>query len=439
MATVTILFTDLAGSTALIKRRGEEKGNRFLKLHRQRLWSLVSSNGGSEFKSEGDGIIATFPSAARAVRCAVAMQRMSSSLLEEETIGIRIGLESTELPETEDDPTALGLIVARRLCDLASPGQILCGPVLRQLLAARTEFAFGPALARTLAGVGEVGVHELTYEHGQRPYDWSEEDAAQYRELSAIAVPNREEQLAHLLCLIPFPTDAHFRAVELGCGDGSLSRALLSCFPNAQLVALERSASQFAAATACLASFGERASVRQFDFAESEWLGELQGAGCALSSLALHHVSGEHKATVFREIFERMDPDGALLIADVVQPSRPEQWQLYGNLYDLLTESAARSLGADALMEKFRAEGWNMFRMHGIQDEYPSPLVDQLDWLRLAGFLVVDCYWLRSGFAVYGGYKSSHRRGDGFLSFDTASEAVKRALEFAARIASDNP
>jgi predicted O-methyltransferase YrrM len=359
---------------------------------------------------------------------------MSASLLEEERIGVRIGLESTELPENEDDPTALGLILAKRLCDAASPGQILCGPILRQLLAARTEFAFRPPLSQTLSGVGNVGTHELAYEHGQRPYDWTEQDAAQYRELAAIAVPNREEQLAHLLCLIPFSTDAHFRAVELGCGDGSLSRALLTCFANTNLVALERSDSQLATAAACLHSFGERGAVRRFDFSASEWLSELQGADCVLSSLALHHVSGGDKATVFREIFDRINQSGALLIADIVQPSRPEQWELYGSLYDLLAQSTAESLGDGALMEKFRGEGWNMFRMHGIAQEYPSPLVDQLDWLRLAGFLVVDCYWLRSGFAVYGGYKTRERKGKQFLRFETAIEAVKRSLDFASRI-----
>lgn len=434
MTTVTILFTDLAGSTDLLRRLGEEKGNRLLKLHRQQLWSLVKAGDGSEFKSEGDGIIATFPSAARAARCATAMQGLSESLLEEERIGLRIGLESTELPENEDDPTALGLVLAKRLCDGASIGKILCGPVLRQLLAGRREFTFGPAQSETLPGVGRIDVHELVYESGQQAYKWTEEDATQYRELAAIAVPSREEQLAHLLCLIPFPTHERFRAVELGCGDGALAHALLTCFPGAELVALERSDSLFATATTCLQAFGKRAVVRRFDLASSDWLREVQGAGCVLSSLALHHVAGKNKATVFREVCERMSQDGALLIADIVQPLRSEQWELYGDLYDRLAQSAAESLGANELVEKLRSEGWNLFRMHGIKDEYPSPLVDQLDWLRSAGFLVVDCYWLRSGFAVYGGYKVGERHGNGFLKFDVAMDAVKRALDYASRI-----
>ena len=434
MTTVTILFTDLAGSTDLLKRLGEEKGNRLLKLHRQQLWSLVKAAGGSEFKSEGDGIIATFPSAARAARCATAMQGLSESLLEEERIGLRVGLESTELPENEDDPTALGLVLAKRLCDTASAGEILCGPVLRQLLADRREFTFGPAQSETLPGVGRIDVHELVYESGQQAYKWTEEDATRYRELAAIAVPNREEQLAHLLCLVPFPTHARFRAVELGCGDGALGRALLTCFPRAELVALERSESLFATATACLEEFGKRAVVQRFDLASSDWLQEVQGAGCVFSSLALHHVAGKDKAIVFREVCERMSRGGALLIADVVQPSRPEQWELYGDLYDILSQSAAESLGANELIDKLRAEGWNLFRMHGIQDEYPSPLVDQLDWLRSAGFLIVDCYWLRSGFAIYGGYKARERDGSGFLRFGAAMDAVKQALDYASRI-----
>ena len=434
MTTVTVLFTDMEGSTDLLKRHGEEKGNRLLKLHRQQLWSLVRAADGSEFKSEGDGIIATFPSAARAARCATAMQGLSESPLEEERVGLRIGLESTELPESEDDPTALGLVLAKRLCDAASVGEILCGPVFRQLLVGRREFTFGPVRSETLSGVGRIDVHALVYEPGKQPYRWTEEDATRYRELATVAVPNREEQLAHLLCLIPFPTHARFRAVELGCGDGALARAFLTCFPSAELVALERSDSLIATATACLQPFGKRADVQRFDLASSDWLQEVQGAGCVLSSLALHHVAGRDKATVFREVCERVTEDGALLIADIVHPVRSEQWELYGDLYDVLSESTAESLGANELIEKLRAEGWNLFRMHGIQDEYPSPLIDQLDWLRRAGFLAVDCYWLRSGFAVYGGYKARERDGSGFLRFGAAMDAVKQALDYASRI-----
>lgn len=404
-----------------------------MKLHRQRLWDIVREADGREFKSEGDGIIAVFASAARAARCAISMQRASAPL-EEEQIGLRVGLESSELPEDEDDPTALGLVAAKRLCDAASPGQILCGPVLHQLLASRREFTFNRTRTQTLRGVGKMDVYDLIYERDQRPYEWTDTDARRYRELATIAVPDRAEQLAYLLCLIPYGPKDSFHAVDLGCGDAALSHAILTCFPSARVSAFERTSSLMETASACLHGFGRRATVRQFDLSSSSWLGDAKGAGCIVGSLLFHHLAGKDKARAYKEICERLTHDGALLIADIVQPSRPEQWEVYADSYDVSARSAAEKAGALELFTKFQVDGWNFYRQRGIPDEYPSPLADQLDWLRLAGFLVVDCFWLRSGFAIFGGYKGHGPARSDFLKFDRALDIAERSLDFASRI-----
>lgn len=73
--------------------------------------------------------------------------------------------------------------------------------------------------------------------------NWSEEDSALYRPLASIAVPDRADQLATLLCLIPFGRDEEFRAVELGGGEGRLAWSVLDAFGRAQLDALDGSES----------------------------------------------------------------------------------------------------------------------------------------------------------------------------------------------------
>jgi hypothetical protein len=50
----------------------------------------------------------------------------------------------------------------------------------------------------------------------------------------------------------------------------------------------------------------------------------------------------------------------------------------------------------------------------------PSPLSEQLVWLREAGFASVDCFWLRAGHAVYGGYRAAERAATPPLSFPKA-------------------
>ena len=103
--------------------------------------------------------------------------------------------------------------------------------------------------------------------------EWTEDDSQLYRELAAIAVPARDEQVATLLSLLPFQQQDAFRAVELGCGEGALSFALLDCFPNATVLALDGSESMREQAGRHLGRFGERCRIAAFDMASPDWLG----------------------------------------------------------------------------------------------------------------------------------------------------------------------
>lgn len=242
--------------------------------------------------------------------------------------------------------------------------------------------------------------------------EWTEEDSKLYREIAAVAVPAREEQIATILTLLPFGQQDSFQAVELGCGEGALAFALLDCFPNASVVALDGSPAMLGHATECLSCFGRRAKVTLFDLASKEWLSQLQPAesqqpvDCVVSSLCLHHLPGGHKQSLFAEIYRRLSERGALLIADLVEPQRVEAQALFASVWDHLTETQSRSkTGSVRLFEKFIEEKWNYYRFPDPRDQ-PSSLFDQLTWLRAAGFAAVDCFWLQAGHAVYGGYKA---------------------------------
>src|SRR6059058_4276684 len=113
---------------------------------------------------------------------------------------------------------------------------------------------------------------------GDTPATWSEEDSRLYREFAAVIVPDRDEQIATLLALVPFARDEPFRAVELGSGEGRLAFALLDAFPRAAALALDGSAEMRAHATALLRPFGARAAVEPFDLLRMDWLARLDGA-----------------------------------------------------------------------------------------------------------------------------------------------------------------
>src|SRR5437899_11737527 len=75
---VTILFTDLVGSTELLSRAGDEAAQRIFRAHHDLLAKTAAAHGGEEVKWLGDGPMVAFPSAVDAIRCAVAMPQGST-------------------------------------------------------------------------------------------------------------------------------------------------------------------------------------------------------------------------------------------------------------------------------------------------------------------------------------------------------------------------
>jgi class 3 adenylate cyclase/tetratricopeptide (TPR) repeat protein len=166
----TILFTDLVGSTALMQRVGDERARESVDAHRKALAQAVAASGGTELQWLGDGLMAAFASPADAVRGAIAMQRATSGRAGAAELALRVGLDVGELLEQEQRGTGSGyfgtpIVIARRLCDLAAGGQILCSSTVAGLLRGRAAFRFQELGARTLKGIAEPElVHEIQYE-----------------------------------------------------------------------------------------------------------------------------------------------------------------------------------------------------------------------------------------------------------------------------------
>ena len=73
--TVTILFSDIEGSTQMTERLGDQRWLQVLREHNRIVREQVAAHGGFEVKSQGDGFMIAFQSARRALLCAVAIQR----------------------------------------------------------------------------------------------------------------------------------------------------------------------------------------------------------------------------------------------------------------------------------------------------------------------------------------------------------------------------
>ena len=435
--TTTILFTDLVRSTELMQRTGDERAGQIFRAHRDLLQEAVATNGGQEVKWLGDGLMVAFASAADAVRCAIAIQRAAQVPTGGQRLPVRVGLNAGEALLDGSDYFGTPVVVARRLCDRATGGEILCSGLVAGLLSGRHSFRFRSRGSLKLKGITEpVPVYEVVYER-ETPHRWTEEESELYREVAAVAVPSRVEQIATFLALLPFDQDERFHVVELGCGEGALAYAILDYYRNSSVTALDGSESMRAHASQHLATFGARARVEPFDLASQEWLGWLEGAHSVVSSLVLHHLPDGDKVRLFEAMCDRLPERGALLIADVVDPQRPEPRGAFSESYDRVARQQAKKYGnRDEILRKLTEGGWNIFRDGVPADEYPAPLFEQLTWLHHAGFQVVDCFWLKAGFAIFGGYKTRGGSASLLKPFAHALRCAQTAVRMTSGVSS---
>jgi len=164
--TVTILFTDLVGSTELLQRVGDEHAQRIFKAHHRVLSYAARSHGGHEVKWLGDGLMVAFPSALQALRCAVAMQREARRPTSGERLQIRAGLNVGETIRDETDYFGTPVVVARRLCDRADAGRIYASETVVRMLDGHPEFIYEPLGELALKGITRpVSCFDVLYEH----------------------------------------------------------------------------------------------------------------------------------------------------------------------------------------------------------------------------------------------------------------------------------
>jgi tRNA (cmo5U34)-methyltransferase len=184
------------------------------------------------------------------------------------------------------------------------------------------------------------------------------------------------------------------RVLDLGTGDGHLLGLVRRSFPTARAVGIDLSEPMLAAARTQFAGTGD-VEFRLHDLSEP-LTGDLGTFDVVISGLAIHHLLNERKRSLFREVFDLLEPGGVFCNFDVVASPTPD-----------LHERAQAAFG------------------FGPEDHHPSdrpaPLQDQLIWLSEAGFSDVDCYWKWLELTVMAGAKG--------LREDSSSSAGRASAE----------
>lgn len=156
--TVTILFSDIEGFTALNDRLGDLLAQQVLREHNILIRAEVARQDGFEVKNQGDGFMVAFSSASRAVRASIAIQGAFQSYNADHpttTVRVRIGMHTGEALRDQDDFLGGTVNLAARITEQARGGEIFVSSVLKELCDTTGEFQFGDAQEVELKGISQ--------------------------------------------------------------------------------------------------------------------------------------------------------------------------------------------------------------------------------------------------------------------------------------------
>jgi class 3 adenylate cyclase len=158
--TVTIMFSDIEGSTAMADRLGDTKFMEVLREHNTVIRDQIRTYAGFEVKSEGDGFMVAFQSAGKALTCASAIQRalVNRNKDAEEPVKVRMGLHAGEVIKEGEDFFGRNVIMAARVAAQAHGGEILASSVVKALVQG-SDVTWGEK--RTVELKGLSGEHEI--------------------------------------------------------------------------------------------------------------------------------------------------------------------------------------------------------------------------------------------------------------------------------------
>jgi class 3 adenylate cyclase len=137
VALAAVLFTDIVGSTERQAQVGQREWSRLTDHHDAMVRAALLRHRGHEVKTTGDGFLATFDASGRALRCAAEILAGAKGL----GLELRAGVHTGEVEIRGDDIAGLAVTIAKRVFDLAGPGEVLVSETLRaHMIGSGTEF-----------------------------------------------------------------------------------------------------------------------------------------------------------------------------------------------------------------------------------------------------------------------------------------------------------
>lgn len=146
----TVMFTDIVDSTQMAHAMGDNKWRDVLNAHNEEIRLQLARYRGTEIKALGDGFLATFDGPARAIRCALEIQRGTKRL----GISVRCGLHTGEVRMVDTEVEGIAVHIASRVAATARGNEVLVSRTVKDLVAG-SGITLENAGSHTLKGVPE--------------------------------------------------------------------------------------------------------------------------------------------------------------------------------------------------------------------------------------------------------------------------------------------
>jgi class 3 adenylate cyclase len=152
-AMTCILFADIANSTALTERMGDASFRDASRALDAALRTAIREAGGEAIDGKllGDGVLATFASAAQAITGAQRCLALSAA----SELGLHIGLHAGDVIREDNNVYGGAVNIASRICDLSAPGEILVSDVVRGMARSSAGVEFDDRGEQQMKGIGD--------------------------------------------------------------------------------------------------------------------------------------------------------------------------------------------------------------------------------------------------------------------------------------------
>lgn len=216
------------------------------------------------------------------------------------------------------------------------------------------------------------------------------------------SVPLANEQLDLMVRVIRTfqPQEGPRNWLDLGCGDGPLSRKLLQEFPTSQGTMMDFSESMLETA-----GFSDRVNLVQGDLSKPNWKAsfERNSIDVIVSGFTIHHLIDGRKQELYREIHDVLAPGGIFLNLEYVASRDPKVEGIFDgafcdSMYDYYRGTKSREECARAVRYDLEVDD---------EANLVVPVEIQCDWLRQIGYNYIDCYFKFLIIALFGGVKKA--------------------------------